>query len=164
MPYPYGAYSAPAVYAPPVSPQQQLAQMQQQMYPSYLQQPAQPVQVQQQGQSLPVKGWAVASEDEARKAMIDLDGSVFVFPDFTNGCIHTKQISTVDFSPVFKTYRLVEASPAPQSAPEKPSVDLSGFVPREDFNRLSETVQGLSETVSQLSAPAKRTTAKEETK
>lgn len=164
MPYPYGTYSAPSVYAPPMTPQQQLTQMQQQMYPAYLQQPQQPVPVQQQAQPMPVKGWAVASKEDARKAMIDLDGSIFVFPDLANGMIHTKQINTADFSPVFKTYRLVEAVPTAQKTPETAPVDLSGFVPREDFERLSETVQGLSETVQQLSAPAKRPAKEVESK
>ena len=35
--------------------------------------------------------------------MIDLDGSIFVFPDYANGKIYTKQIG-MDGSPIFTVY------------------------------------------------------------
>ena len=87
----------------------------------------------------PLKGWPVNSQEEARKAMIDLDGSLFLFPDLSTGAIYTKQINPVDFSAIFRVYR-----PEPQqTADAVGGVDLSGYVPREEFEALSETVQSL---------------------
>ena len=40
-----------------------------------------------------LKGRPVTSLDEAKASMIDLDGSVFIFPDYANGKIYTKQIN-----------------------------------------------------------------------
>lgn len=61
---------------------QQPMQMQQQMQvPQYQQQNVQTL-----------KGRPVSNVDEAKASMIDLDGSLFVFPDVANGCIYTKQI------------------------------------------------------------------------
>ena len=132
-------YSSPTVYGAPAMPQAP------QGYPGYGQglypngmpmqpQPApqiqQPQQV-QQTQPPPLKGWQVSSQEEARRAMIDLDGSLFVFPDVSTGAIYTKQIN-----PVYH--------PEPvQTADAVGGVDLSGYVPREEFEALSETVQSL---------------------
>ena len=140
-------YSSPVVYGAPAMPQAP------QGYPGYGQglypngmpmqpQPApqiqQPQQV-QQTQPPPLKGWQVSSQEEARKAMIDPDGSLFVFPDVSTGAIYTKQINPVDFSAVFRIYH-----PEPvQTADAVGGVDLSGYVPREEFEALSETVQSL---------------------
>lgn len=140
----YTPYQPMAAYQPVYNPappyQQRLDQLQQ--YGQQFQQ--QPVQQ----SPMAVKGWPVGCEDDARKAMIDLDGSVFVFPDLQNGRIYTKQISTVDFAPVFKVYKLAEA---PQAA-EKPAVDLSAYVPRNEFDSLSATVQSLQEVIQQMAA------------
>lgn len=50
-----------------------------------------------------IKGRPVSGVEEARAAMIDLDGSIFVFPDITNRKIYTKQI-LLDGSAEVKTY------------------------------------------------------------
>lgn len=60
---------------------------------------------QQQMQVL--KGRPVASFDEAKASMIDLDGSLFVFPDMSNKMIYTKQI-LLDGSADIRKYKLVE--------------------------------------------------------
>ena len=50
-----------------------------------------------------IKGRPVSSMEEAKASMIDLDGSLFVFPDLANKMIHTKQIM-MDGTAEFKTY------------------------------------------------------------
>lgn len=60
-----------------------------------------------------IKGRPVTSIDEVRGAMIDLDGSVFVFPAFAAGKIYTKQIG-MDGNPILVTYtkeELVDVTP-----------------------------------------------------
>ena len=71
--YPYGY---PAAAAPIVRPEPTSYMMPQVA-------PAAPI----------IKGRPVASLEEARVAQIDLDGSVFFFPDLGNGKIYTKKIN-----------------------------------------------------------------------
>lgn len=88
------------------------------MYPSYPYparfSPYQPVQQSypQMGQipiqQAPLKGRVVTSYDEAKAAMIDLDGSIHVFPDTNNKVIYTKQIN-LDGTPSLNTYVLSES-------------------------------------------------------
>lgn len=62
-----------------------------------------------------IKGRPVVSIDEARASQIDLDGSLYVFPDLGNKKIYTKQINmdgTASFN-VFELAAPVEAAPAP---------------------------------------------------
>ncbi len=134
-------YNSPTVYGAPAMPQAP------QGYsgPGYGQgfnpyQNGMPLQNQQNQQAPPpLKGWPVNSQEEARKAMIDLDGSLFLFPDLSTGAIYTKQINPVDFSAVFRIYH-----PEPvQTADAVGGVDLSGYVPREEFDSLAEAVQSL---------------------
>lgn len=156
----FGNYMQP--YLPPAGPVYG-APAQPQMYQQpQMQTPMQP-QMQPQ-QTAPLKGWPVAGEEDARNARIEVDGSVFVFPDIQNGKVYTKQISMADFSPIFKTYQLVEAP----TAPAKQDIDLSGFVPRPDFeqlsgayNQLAATVKGLQETIQQMTAGTGRKPPKE---
>lgn len=54
-----------------------------------------------------LKGRPVSSYDEAKAAMIDLDGSMFVFTDIANKRIYTKQIM-LDGSAELKVYTLQE--------------------------------------------------------
>lgn len=73
-------------YNPMLNAQQRLNQMEQQ-YPQFANnnpmfQNPQPMQNQMQPISNILKGRAVTSIDEAKAAMIDLDGSVFVFPRY----------------------------------------------------------------------------------
>lgn len=93
---------------------QQPMQMQQQMQvPQYQQQNVQTL-----------KGRPVSNIDEAKASMIDLDGSLFVFPDVANGCIYTKQIM-LDGTAEFKTYRIV--------GEQKPKQVNNEYVLRSEF-------------------------------
>lgn len=85
-------------------PQQQ--QMVSQMPQGYANMPQQmPQQPQFIQQSPIIKGRAVTSIDEVRASMIDLDGSLFVFPDMGNKKVHTKQIN-LDGTATINTYTL----------------------------------------------------------
>lgn len=62
-----------------------------------------------------IKGRPVVSIDEARASQIDLDGSLYVFPDLGNKKIYTKQINmdgTASFN-VFELAAPMESAPAP---------------------------------------------------
>ena len=65
--------------------QNRINQLEQQYNPYQAYQ--QPVQ---QTQQQVIKGRPVSSYEEAKASMIDLDGSLFVFPDIANGRIYTK--------------------------------------------------------------------------
>ena len=60
-----------------------------------------------------IKGRPVVSIDEARASQIDLDGSLYVFPDLGNKRIYTKQIN-LDGTASFNVFEL--APQTPQSA------------------------------------------------
>lgn len=62
-----------------------------------------------------IKGRPVVSIDEARASQIDLDGSLYVFPDLGNKKIYTKQINmdgTASFN-VFELAAPIESAPTP---------------------------------------------------
>jgi hypothetical protein len=62
-----------------------------------------------------IKGRPVVSIDEARASQIDLDGSLYVFPDLGNKKIYTKQIN-LDGTATFNVFELSapnEAAPVP---------------------------------------------------
>ena len=85
--------------------------------PVFTQNPQSQVQMTQQPQNF-LKCRAVTSIDEAKAAMIDLDGSIFVFTDFGNKHIYTKQIN-LDGTATLNTYTLEET---PVSSPVSPTV------------------------------------------
>lgn len=72
-----------------------------------------------------LKGKSVVSVDEARAAQVDFDGSLFVFPDMTNGCIYTKQATPTGI--IFNKYVLEEQNAKPAS---------SDYVTREELNNI----------------------------
>ena len=97
-------------------------QYQRMMQPQQTEQSA-PAAAPQQPYSAPVmmsqgnyiKGRPVVSIDEARASQIDLDGSLYVFPDLGNKKIYTKQIN-MDGTAAFNVFELtapMEAAPAP---------------------------------------------------
>ena len=93
-------------------------QAQQRGYP-YSQQPQYPQQMGQMNQPMQpavLKGRAVTSYDEAKAAMIDLDGSIYIFPDINNRVIYTKQIN-LDGTASLNTYTL---TPIQNSPPQEP--------------------------------------------
>ena len=62
-----------------------------------------------------IKGRPVVSIDEARASQIDLDGSLYVFPDLNNKKIYTKQINmdgTASFN-IFELATPIETTSAP---------------------------------------------------
>lgn len=113
--YPYGGY--PAATAPLMRPEM----------PSYMLPQAVPAVI--------LKGRPVSSYEEARVAQIDLDGSIFIFPDLGNKRIYTKKIN-VDGTASFNTYSLEEKPIEAVAAVEAP-------VSREEFNKLKESVEAL---------------------
>lgn len=102
----YQNYSIPVMQSRLNQMEQQYPQFQQNGY--YGQAPVyqSPFTVQQnQAIAQGLKGRPVTSIDEAKASMIDLDGSVFVFPDYGNNKIYTKQIN-LDGTATIKTYTL----------------------------------------------------------
>lgn len=115
-------------YGQPI--QQQLAQNRmeqlQQQYNGMFQ-PNMQMQQQQQNVMNAIKGRPVSGIEEARAAMIDLDGSLFVFTDIANKKIYTKQIQ-LDGSAEVKTYKLIE-----QPMQETKELEQSDYVLRSEF-------------------------------
>ena len=85
-------------------------------YPQQSQYPQQMGQMNQPMQPAVLKGRAVTSYDEAKAAMIDLDGSIYIFPDINNRVIYTKQIN-LDGTASLNTYTL---TPIQNSPPQEP--------------------------------------------
>lgn len=104
-------------------------------YPQYQQ------NTQQQAQTL--NGRPVSSLDEAKASMIDLDGSLFVFPDIANGKIYTKQIM-LDGTADFRIYSLdqdnnsMQVVKEPQQTQQAVEVD---YVLRKDFDRIVKRLE-----------------------
>lgn len=88
-------------------------------YPPY-QPPAQRLQQYEQFRNPQnvLKCMAVTSIDEAQGTMIDLDGSVTVFADLSNGKIYTKQIG-MDGKAILNTYELQRPKPPVADATEE---------------------------------------------
>jgi hypothetical protein len=85
-----------------------------------------------------LRGRPVTSFEEARVAQIDLDGSIFLFPDMGNKKIYTKRIN-IDGTAALQTYILDEkVSELQHNEP----------VTRDEFNELKKTLEAL---VAQLS-------------
>lgn len=84
-----------------------------------------------------IKGRPVSSMEEAKASMIDLDGSLFVFPDLANKMIHTKQIM-MDGTAEFKTYVLNEV-PVKQNDQQSQQNNL--FVLRSEFENYQKQIQ-----------------------
>lgn len=152
-------------WTPPVSasPQQRLAMMEAQ-YPQLSPQMPSNIGYGQQGyNSMPqqqtiLKGRPVANEEEANAAMIDFDGSLFVFPDKAHGKIYTKQLG-LDGNIIFLRYSIDQpetmASPVqPQQSVPHESIDLSGYVRKEDvektFSELQDKLTKLEQKLSNM--------------
>lgn len=152
-------YGQPNYYPnPALQSAQQRLQMMEAQYPQFANPPAMGFTPQgtypnsQQPAAAPLlKGRPVSNEEEANAAMIDFDGSLFVFPDKAHGKIYTKQLG-LDGNIVFLRYSL--DNPTATVTPEPaPAADLSGYVKAEDLDqRLSEIndrVSGLEKRFSQ---------------
>lgn len=96
----------------------------------------------------PLKGRPVSNEEEANAAMIDFDGSLFVFPDKAHGRIYTKQLG-LDGNIIFSRY-VLESPQAPQvpvPSENTPTIDLSEYVRKGD---LSQEMEKLKEKLGEL--------------
>ena len=78
-----------------------------------------------------IKGRPVVSIDEARASQIDLDGSLYVFPDLGNKKIYTKQIN-MDGTATFNVFTLV-----PEQAPVEEHA-MQMYVTKEELNKILE--------------------------
>ena len=142
-------YANPAIYANPMSnpsamQMQRLAQMEQQ-YPQFAQQPIGQGITQQQA-PIYMKCRAVTSIDEAKAAMIDLDGSLHVFTDIPHRKIYTKQIN-LDGTASLNIYSLEETPTPVQSGATVPNSAKESSVPESVF---TQTINSLQNRISTL--------------
>lgn len=138
----------------PLAPYQQQLNSMQQQYTQY----QQPQQMQQMQPTFSgIKGKPVGGEDEARNTIIDMDGSVFLFPDLQNGKVYTKQMNPETFAPIFRVYKLEDATPLiPAPAP----IDTSIFARQEEVEQMKGTIASLQATLNDMLAPAPQTAPK----
>ncbi len=94
-----------------------------------------------------LKGRPVSSLDEVRAAQIDFDGSIFIFPDFANKRIYTKQIN-LDGTASLNMYCLTEI----------PTLE-SQYVTKEEFDN---TLGDIKIALTQLAAAQVQTTPPED--
>lgn len=129
-------YSQPYYMNPAVQATQQRLQMMEAQYPQFAPQnnpyPPQTTQPVNTTNVLNLKGRPVSNEEEANAAMIDFDGSLFVFPDKAHGKIYTKQLG-MDGNILFLRYSL--DNPQEQKAAPESTVDLSGYVTKEQLDK-----------------------------
>ena len=137
-------YGQPNYYtSPAMQTAQQRLQMMEAQYPQFASNPnmgypnpsTYTPQTQQTAPAAPIlKGRPVSNEEEANAAMIDFDGSLFVFPDKAHHKIYTKQLG-LDGNIIFMKYSLDSGSiPEPAPVPVAPSIDLSDYVKKGDLN------------------------------
>lgn len=145
-------YGQPMYYNNPMmQTAQQRLQMMESQYPQFSGNPSpgygQPGpytgQAAQSGTVL--KGRPVSNIEEANAAMIDFDGSLFVFPDKAHGKIYTKQLG-LDGNIIFNVYTqenpAMAAPPAGmQPQPQPQPVSLEGYVRTEDLERVLTPLQ-----------------------
>lgn len=142
-------YANPAAYASPMGnpsamQMQRLAQMEQQ-YPQFAQQPMGQNFTQQQA-PVYIKCRAVTSIDEAKAAMIDLDGSLHVFTDIPHRKIYTKQIN-LDGTASLNVYSLDEAPTPVQTGATVPNSAKESAVTESVF---TQTINSLQSRISTL--------------
>lgn len=123
---------------PMAGAQQRLMQMEQQQ---------QQQQQQQQYIQASIKGRAVTSIEEAKAAMIDLDGSIFVFPDVANKKIYTKQIN-LDGTASLNTYSLDAPVVGPVKSWEDVTASMQGEIDslKEELRNVQSTIQSNANT------------------
>lgn len=105
-----------------------------------------------------MKCFPVTSVDEARAAMIDVDGSVTVFPDLANGKIYTKSVDLNGLA-VMQTYKIVNSN-APQTTEQRINeIEYSISCLREELENVKQSNLSVSK-----SAPKKsKSTASDDT-
>jgi len=75
----------------------------------------------------------VSSKEEAMAFQIDLDGSLWVFPNVANGKIYTKQINN-DGTASFRTYLFTE---------EKAEHTSEEYVTKNEFNKMVQSLMAI---------------------
>ena len=93
-----------------------------------------------------IKGRAVSSIEEARAAMIDLDGSVSIFPDIANKRIYTKQIA-LDGTAQFDVYEKVTTQNSDENKITNEQIGNAIVGMNNIINDMSERLNKLSEEV-----------------
>lgn len=141
----------PSMYYPNLGIQnaQQRLQMLESQYPQFAQNPG--INYTQQPVQQILKGRPVSNEEEANAAMIDFDGSLFVFPDKAHGKIYTKQLG-LDGNIIFLKYSLDNAA--------APSKEVTPVTSSEDYvtkSELSKSIEDMktyvTQQLDQLTAP-----------
>lgn len=102
-------------------------------------QPAQQFQPQQNPQANIIVR-PVASIEEARAMQTDFSGAMTLMPNIAHGQIYTKQLNFGTGSADWGIYQRVQEQPQ-DNLPQ--SVDLSGYVRREDFDLLCTQFKAL---------------------
>lgn len=151
-------YGQPMYYPSPISQtaQQRLQSLEAQ-YPQYAQNPA--MVTPQSNAYIPpaIRGRFVSNEEEANAAMIDFDGSVFVFVDKPHGKVYTKQLGS-DGNIIFNKY-------SQDGSPEKPKEASPNYVTYNCFNdKLSEMNQKIEDLEHRLTESSNKQTSKGGTK
>ena len=127
---------------PMIQTTQQRLQMMESQFPQYSPNPSgypSPSGYQNPQATGMIKGRPVSNEEEANAAMIDYDGSLFIFPDKAHGKIYTKQLG-MDGNIVFCKYSLEPAggSLRAESNPPDPSI----YPTREEVKQEISSLQG----------------------
>lgn len=138
---------------------QQRLQMMEAQYPQFASPSPMPYQQQnpysnagnQNSPSLMIKGRPVSNEEEANAAMIDFDGSLFIFPDKAHGKIYTKQLG-LDGNIIFNRYTL-DSPHTPQRQDSE-----TNFVSKED---LADELSGIRDRITQLEGLMKKSNSKQ---
>lgn len=152
-------YGAPMYYGnPTMQTAQQRLQMMEAQYPQFANNPAMgygqvnPYMNQPAQNSTVLKGRPVSNMEEANAAMIDFDGSLFVFPDKTHGKIYTKQLG-LDGNIIFNVYSQDNSPAASAPVPSAPTqqdstkptpganIDLTGYAKVEDVEKALSILQ-----------------------
>lgn len=139
-------YGQPNYYpAPAMQTAQQRLQAMETQYPQFAGTPAMgypqpgtyPATPQQTAPAAPIlRGRPVSNEEEANAAMIDFDGTLFVFPDKAHGKIYTKQLG-LDGNIIFLRYNLEPSDQFVAGQNTVPVVatgpDMSEYVKKSDL-------------------------------
>lgn len=150
-------YNTPYYPNPVMQNAQQRLQMMESQYPQFANQNMgyQPQSgYPQQSQQSMIKGRPVSNEEEANAAMIDFDGSLFVFPDKAHNRIYTKQLG-LDGNIIFCRYSLdLGAAPSQAKSEPKSATDLSDYATKEELSRGLESMKSyLTQQLEQLTNP-----------
>ena len=99
-----------------------------------------------------LKGRPVSNEEEANAAMIDFDGSLFVFTDKAHGKIYTKQLG-LDGNIIFMKYSLELDNQ--NAATDHNKLNLDGYVKVDDLNQKLAEINDKFKQLEQRLTPSK---------